>query len=110
MFADDTTLYFENTSAEILNYICKTELKYINKWLFYNRLSLNLNKTCFMSINSRTIININLNNRNIERVTFYTFLGVIIDDILNWKQHILFLKIKTKKNHMDYQHYFQIYK
>ena len=47
---------------------------------------------CFMSINSRTIININLNNRNIERVTFYKFLGVIIDDILNWKQHILFLK------------------
>ena len=33
-----------------------------------------------MSINSRTIININLNNRNIERVTFY---GVIIDDIFD---------------------------
>ena len=97
MFADDTTLYFENTSAELLNYICQTELKNINKWLIYNRLSLNLNKTCFMSINSRTIININLNNRNIERVTFYKFLGVIIDDILNWKQHILFLKSKLKK-------------
>ena len=27
MFADDTTLYFENTSAELLNYICQTELK-----------------------------------------------------------------------------------
>ena len=60
-------------------------------------LSLNLDKTCFMSINSRTIINIYLNNRNIERVTFYKFLGVIIDDILNWKQHILFLKSKLKK-------------
>ena len=58
-------LYFENTSAEILNYIFQTELKNINKWLIYNRLSLHLNKTCFMSINSRTIININLNNRNI---------------------------------------------
>ena len=77
MFADDTTLYFENTSAELLNYICQTELQNINKWLIYNRLSLNLNKTCFMSINSRTIININLNNRNIERVTFYKFLGVL---------------------------------
>ena len=64
MFADDK--YFENTK----------ELKNINKWLIYNRLSLNLNKTCFMSINSRTIININLNNRNIERVTFYKFLVI----------------------------------
>ena len=43
MFADDTTLYFKNTSAEILNYINQTELKNINKWLIYNRLSLNLN-------------------------------------------------------------------
>ena len=49
-----------------------------------------------MSINSRTIININLNNRNIERVTFYKFIGVIIED-MNWKQHILFLKSKLKK-------------
>ena len=49
-----------------------------------------------MSINSRTIININLNNRNIERVTFYKLLGVIIDDILNWKQHIFFFKSKLK--------------
>ena len=40
MFADDTTLYFENTSAELLNYICQTELKNINKWLIYNRLSI----------------------------------------------------------------------
>ena len=99
IFEDDTTLYFENTSAEILNYIYQTELKNINKWLIYNRLSLNLNKTCFMSINSRTIININLNNKNIERETFYKFLGVIIDDILNWKQHILFLKSKLKKSY-----------
>ena len=49
-----------------------------------------------MSINSRTIININLNNRNIERVTFYKFLGVIIDDIL-LETTYLFLKSKLKK-------------
>ena len=73
MFADDTTLYFENKSAEILNYICQTELKNINKWLIYNRLSLNLNKTCFMSINSRTIININLNNRILKELHFINF-------------------------------------
>ena len=38
-----------------------------------------------MLINTRTIININLNNINIERITFYKFVGVIIDDKLNWK-------------------------
>ena len=64
MFADDTNLYFENKSAEILNYNCQTELKNINKWLIYDityRLSLHLNKNCYMLINSRTIINMWLN-------------------------------------------------
>ena len=61
MFAYDTTLYFLNKSAEILNYIFQTELQNINKWLIYNRLSLNLNKTCYMLINSITVIHINLN-------------------------------------------------
>ena len=45
MFADDTTLYFLNKSIEILNYNSQMELININKWLIYNRLSLNLNKT-----------------------------------------------------------------
>ena len=45
-----------------------------------------------MLINSRTIININLNNTNIKPVTFYIFLDVIIDDKLKWKKHILHLK------------------
>ena len=91
MFADDTILYFENKSTEIINYNCQTELKNINKWLLYNRLSLNVNKTCYMLINSRTITNINLNNIHIEIVTFYKYIVVIIDDKLKWKKHILHL-------------------
>ena len=98
MFADDTTLYFENKSTEILNYNCQIDLNNINKWLFYNRyISLNLNKTSYMLINLRTLLNINLNNINIERVTFYKFVGVIIDDKFNCKKYILHLKSKLKK-------------
>ena len=50
-----------------------------------------------MLINLITIININLNNINIESVTFYKFLGVILDDKLIWKKHILHLKSKLIK-------------
>ena len=39
-----------------------------------------------MLINSRTIIDINLNNINIKSVTFYNCFGVIIDEKLNWKK------------------------
>ena len=48
-------------------------------------------------INSRTIIHINLNKTNIEIVTFYTVLDVIIDNKMNWKKYILHLKSKLKK-------------
>ena len=49
-------------------------------------LSLNLNKICYVLINSRTIINVNLNNINIEIVTFYKIVGIIIDDKFNCKK------------------------
>ena len=66
MLSDDPTLYFEEKkSADILN--CQTEVKYIKNWLIYNRFLLII---CYMLINSRTIINMYLNNTNIERVTF----------------------------------------
>ena len=42
VYINDTTLYFENKSVEILNYNCQTKLTNINKWLIYNRLSLNI--------------------------------------------------------------------
>ena len=77
MFAEDITFYFENKSAKILNLViklnfnCQTDLKYINKWLIYNRLL--LYKTCYILINLRIIININLNNINIERLNFIKY-------------------------------------
>ena len=35
ILSDDTTLYFEKISTEILN--CQTVVKDINNWLIYNR-------------------------------------------------------------------------
>ena len=59
-----------------------------------NQLSLNLSKitkTNYMLFRSRPPdVNINLciNNERITRVCVKTYLGVFIDDNLNWKHHI----------------------
>ena len=62
-----------------------------------NRLTLNINKTCYMLFNNKlSHINISINNINLTRVKSIEFVG-IIDQNLDWKLHILYLKNKFKK-------------
>ena len=74
-------------------YIC------INKWFISNRHTLNINKICYMLFNNKLFhINISINNINLTRVKSIEFLGIIIDQNLDRKLHILYLKNKFKKN------------
>ena len=98
MFADDTTLYFDDYNQVFLDTLIKKELLNINKWFISNRLTLNIYKTCYMLFNNKlSHINISINNINLTRVKSTEFLGIIIDENLDWKLHILYLKIKLKK-------------
>ena len=101
MFADGTTLYFDDCNQVFLDTLIKKELLNINKWFISNRLTLNINKTCYMLFNNklshRFPINISINNINLTRVKSTEFLGIIIDDNLDWKLDILYLKNKLKK-------------
>ena len=67
-----------------------TELTNVCEWFTCNRLSLNLKKTHAMVFTNRSVdknVNIRLNNIVIEQVNSCTFLGVVIDDKLTWKNH-----------------------
>ena len=69
MFADDKTLYFDDYNQVFLDTLIKKELFNINKWFISNRLTLNINKTCYMLFNNRlSHINISINNINLTRV------------------------------------------
>ena len=66
MFADDTTLYFDDYNQVFLDTLIKKELLNINKWIISNRLTLNINKTCYMLFNNKlSHINISINNINL---------------------------------------------
>ena len=105
MFADDITLYASHRNTHYLNYILQTDLKTIEDWLLANKLSLNISKTYAMKFNvgkeeNNKKLSLQLNDTVIPLVTSTKFLGVTIDEDLNWTKHInnIISKISVNKN------------
>ena len=97
MFADDTTLFLEDNDILRLQENVNNELLKINNWLISNRLSINLKKTYYMIFNSSNVLDLNIAGININCVKNTKFLGVIIDQKLNWKLEIAAIKTKLYK-------------
>ena len=58
-----------------------------------NKLSLNTTKTKYILFRSRNKkskhdLNISINEENIKQVKNITFLGIVIDEFLTWRDHI----------------------
>ena len=105
LFADDTNMISPlgsfDTSADIKHYNKQTISNNINKelndvytWLSLNKLSLNVQKTKFMIFHhrQRNISNIipelKIDDHVVERVDKFNFLGLTLDENLNWAPHI----------------------
>ena len=76
------------------------ELGKLFVWFSVNKLSLNLSKTNYILFRNRsadTDLNICINTINVTRVQSSKFLGIIIDENLNWKPHIQLVKSKLSK-------------
>ena len=112
LYADDTnlisplnsfnsTLPINNASIERVTYQINIELNDMKEWLNINKLSLNAKKTKYIICHhhQRNINNIiptlNLNSETIENVNEFNFLGLTIDELLNWKPHIQKIIIKS---------------
>ena len=79
------------------------ELADISMWLNANRLSLNIKKTQYMvfSRKKRTYkkIDIKINNHSISETKSSKFLGVYVDNCLNWKKHLNYTASKLARWH-----------
>ena len=67
------------------------ELEKLKIWFRLNKLSLNVSKTNFVMVcknKPQTDYNIYFDGETIERVSKTTFLGVITDDKMSWKNHV----------------------
>ena len=97
LFADDTHIFCSNENVEVLQDTLNRELAKLFVWFSINKLSLNLGKTNYMLFRSRPPdleLHLTINNAEIPKVTATKFLGIIIDDRLNWKPQIQSVKSK----------------
>ena len=83
--------------------LINNELDKVVTWLEANKLSLNVSKTKFMIFHNRqfNITNhipiLKIRNEPIVRVNEFPFLGIIINENVNWKSHINYISKKISK-------------
>ena len=103
LFADNTNLLSSNSDLQKLNQNLNCELNKLAIWFKANKLSLNIKKTNFITFGKKKIsknfkFKISMEGVEIDQVNSTKFLGVFIDEKLNWKEQILKLSRKISIN------------
>ena len=102
LFADDTSLYYSCKNVKTIENIINLELNKISEWLSANRLSLNVGKSklLYFTNNDRKKlqdINIKINDQILAEASSAKYLGVYIDNKLQWNTHISNIKLRLSK-------------
>ena len=102
MYADDTTIYFNLEYCPLHNRHIEinTELDKVNTWLKVNKLSLNVEKTKRMIFHKRSHLNLmqfSINDIDIDVVSHFNYLGIILDENISWKKHVAMITNKLSK-------------
>ena len=109
MFADDTNLFHSHSDIKTLFQIVNKELTSINKWFQANKLSLNAKKTKYTFFHKLRISDhiplklpaLCINSSEIQREYSITFLGVLLDENITWKNHIKTIETKISKKYWN---------
>ena len=94
LFADDTTIYCSSNNLCTLRSDIEQDMNSLSDWFCANKLSLNVSKTNFLLFNTkqthqaRDVHELKHGNSTIQRVRTTKFLGIYIDDGLEWGDHI----------------------
>jgi hypothetical protein len=100
LFADDTNAFIRGKDITELLKTLNIELAKVAKWFDVNQLCLNIGKTHCMIFSHRHVNiahPVMIKNTALEYVSYTKFLGVIVDNKLSWKQHIVYVKNKISK-------------
>ena len=102
VYADDTNLIVTGDTVEEAASKANAVLKKFINYFNMNKLSLNGSKTKYMLFTqkrcSSNIPVLKINESELERVNTIKFLGVILNDRLDWRDHKLYVKSKVSKN------------
>ena len=94
LFADDTGLFLHNKNLGALITLFKNCFPHLKKWFVANKLTLNETKTFFSIFHARNkfvppdLQDIRIDNMVVKRTQSAKYIGLIIDELLNWKDHV----------------------
>ena len=90
LFADDTSIFFSHKDNPDAEKIINTELQKVSDWLSANKLSLNVEKSKILSFSlcNKPKLTVSINNKIIKETQAAKYLGILIDNKLQWKDHI----------------------
>ena len=103
LYADDTVLYFSNSSMQNIESALNSDLENVSKWMSKNKLTVNCKKTECMLIGNKhmlakhNVLKVTLNDTPLNQVHEFKYLGLICDETLSWNRHIESLLSKIGK-------------
>ena len=100
-FADDTVILDEGSTWHSVSHSISNKIETVYNWLCENKLSLNIDKTFFMTFANQitslpTNIELKLNNKSIIRSDCVKYLGIYYDQYLKWEYCITNIIKKTR--------------
>lgn len=97
LFANDANIFYTSDDINDIESVMNCEMTRVLNYHAINKLSVNMKKTYFMLINSPRKKVTHINILNFEKKTWIKYLGVYIDQHLNWKDQITHVKNKVSK-------------
>lgn len=103
IYADDTVLFCSSKDSDEISKVLEENMELIDTWLSENILFLNKKKTeCMLfgtSVRLSRVQNFSVSIKGsiLNRVTEYMYLGIVIDEVLSWKEHVHHMLSKAGK-------------
>lgn len=105
LYADDAAMLLADTKLKLLKRSVNRELSHLHEWLIVNKLTLNLSKTKYMLVaninkityKDRKKFKLTIGKYTLHEVEKIKYLGVILDNNLNWIPHIDYLVTKLSQ-------------
>ena len=101
LFADDTTLYKTHRNLNYLRWCLQDDMNTLTDWFRANKLTLNIEKDNLHSLSTKWStkeFEIDLDGIKIKSSKTTKFLGMLLDNHLNWNAQLGALFTKLKKN------------
>lgn len=96
-YADDAVCKYKAKDLESLQNMMQYDLHLLPSWFSANKMQINSKKSNFIIFslkNPNPRFELTINNENLAQVTEVDYLGLAIDENLNWKRHIRLVKNK----------------